>query len=432
MKFSSHPARMILTLMLVPMFMLGGTANAAGHGYKTVYRFQGGSDGSLPIGVPAADKDGNLYGVTSDGGTNGWGTIFKLTAPQTRGGKWTKTVLYNATGQNQGYPCFITIDARGVLYGTGCGQETTGFIWELTPPLSGDGAWTYTVLYALNGHSDGSHPTGKVVFDGEGNLYGATVLGGDGCLPTSTCGTVFELKRPTKKGGKWHFQVLHTFTGQPDGAQPFAGVTFDATGNLYGTTWEGGSYGWGAVYRISPPKKKGQGWKETVLYSFDTANYDIISPEGPVAFDTSGNLYGTTPLGGDLNCQGGYGCGVVFELAPPREEIRAWTYTTLYEFQGSNDGIDPQGYMVFDSQENLYSTTYGGGKTLGGTAFRLSPSGGSWTETELHWFPENKKDGSEPAEGLTWGKWGDLYGVAPYGGGTGCYFGCGTVFELQP
>jgi len=121
---------------------------------------------------------------------------------------------------------------------------------------------------------------------------------------------------------------------------------------------------------------------------------------------------------------------------PSTQKDRAWTYATLYEFHGGNDGVDPQGYMVFDSRGNLYSTTYLGGKAQGGTTFRLSPSvlgSGSWMEAVLHWFPDNKKDGYEPEEGITWGKWGDLYGVT-LGGGTGCGQdgGCGTVFELQP
>ncbi len=428
MKLSRHPARMILTLILVPMlFMLADTANAAGQGYRTIYRFQGSSDGWLPLGVPAADKNGNLYGVTGDGGAYKLGTVYKLTAPQTRGGKWTKTVLYNFASNEGGYPGSVVLGQDGNLYGHAFSRN----IFELTPPTSRDGAWKYALLYTLN-PNDGGSIAGSLVFDAAGNLYGAAELGGDlNCGNSAGCGTVFELKRPTTKGGKWHFNVLHTFTGTPDGAQPFAGVTFDRGGNLYGTTWEGGSYGWGAVYRVSPPKKKGQGWTETVLYSFDTGNYDIITPEGPVAFDTSGNLYGTTPLGGDLNCQGGYGCGVVFELAPPSEGDGSWTYATLYAFQGGNDGIAPQGYMVFDPTGNLYSTTGegGGGTGYSGIAFRLTQAmqlGAAWGETVLHRFQADA--GGGPNEGLTWGKWGNLYGVT-LGGGPSYY---GTVFEVRP
>ena len=433
MKARSHPHQLVLELVAFSfLFSIGSVASALGQSYRTIYRFQGGDDGWEPFSVPAVDKDGNLYGATFDGGTYKWGTIFKLTAPRTRSGKWVKTVLYNFTGGNDGGdPSSLVFGNNGDLYGVSFDHDR---IFRLTPPKSRGGVWTYAVLYSLNETTDGEAIQGKLALDAAGNLYGATELAGDPGCAQEGCGTVFELKRPLTKNGKWHFQVLHTFTGTPDGEEPFAGVTFDQKGNLYGTTWKGGANGWGTVYRLAPPKKNGQGWTEAVIYSFDESNEDIISPEGPVAFDSSGNLYSTTPLGGDLNCQGGNGCGVVFELAVPAQKGGVWTYSTLYAFDGS-DGNQPVGYMVFDNKGNLYSTTYLGGEEQGGTAFRLSPTtgGGAWTETLLHWFPDGNKDGYEPAEGLTWGKWGYLYGVAPDGGGTDCLgYGCGTVFELHP
>jgi len=172
-----------------------------------------------------------------------------------------------------------------------------------------------------------------------------------------------------------------------------------------------------------------------VLYSFDTTNSDIISPQGPVGFDSSGNLYGTTPTGGDLNCESGYGCGVVFELAAPSEKDGPWSYATIYESKAAVTELTPK-VAWFSTQGNLYSTTVVGGQGQAGTAFQLSPStpaSAAWTETVLHWFPDNKKDGYDPVGGLTWGKWGDLYGVTWLGGGTGCQgYGCGTVFEVRP
>ena len=167
MKVPRCPRKLILALLTFSVFvLLGSAASAQGQGYRTIYRFQGGSDGWEPFAVPAVDKDGNLYGATFNGGTYNWGTIFKLTAPQTRSGKWVKTVLYNVTSQNQGYPCSVTIDARGTLYGTGCSQETTGFIWQLTPPRSNDGAWTYAVLYSF-GSDNGILPQGNLIFDAQ-------------------------------------------------------------------------------------------------------------------------------------------------------------------------------------------------------------------------------------------------------------------------
>jgi hypothetical protein len=226
--------------------------------------------------------------------------------------------------------------------------------------------------------------------------------------------------------------VLHAFTGPPDGDSPFAGVTLDQGGTVYGTS-AGGSLGYGAVYRVSPPTKKGS-WTETVVYSFDAGTNMGTGPGGPVTFDGSGNMYGTTLFGGDLNCSGGAGCGVVFELSP--QAGGTWTYANLYSFQGGNDGEEPAGYIAIDSKGSLYSTTkYGGGnqQEYSGIAFRLSPpeqKGGAWTETVLHRFKVPTEGGDN--SGLIWGRWGDLYGVT-YLGGTGCQGnGCGTVFELQP
>lgn len=427
-------AHAFVTLSVMVAF--GDFAQARGRAYRIIYDFgQGSSDGWWPIGVPAVDKNGDLYGTTAQGGAENNGTIFKLSAPETRGGVWRETILHNFAGGSGGWPVSHVFGQDGSLYGFALGNNmpVCGFIWKLTPPAFGDGVWTYAVLYTLNGTSDGCLPQGNPVFDAQGNLYGSTELGGDlSCLNGQSCGTVFELKRPATKSGKWHFKVLHTFTGKPDGAQPFAGVTFDQKGNLYGTTFNGGSYDGGSVYRMGPPKKKGPGWTETVIYSFDGTN-NIMRPEGPVTFDGSGNLYGTTPTGGDLNCDGGYGCGVVFELATPTEENGDWTYATLYAFTGGSDGSnggDPSGKLVFDAKGNLYGTAPTG-YTFAGTVFRLGPptnGDGQWTETTLHGFTDRNGDGGVPVD-VTWGKWGDLYGVTYEGG---LCLGCGTVYEVRP
>ena len=213
---------------------------------------------------------------------------------------------------------------------------------------------------------------------------------------------------------------------------PFDDIAFLRPPYLYGTTNYGGTFGYGTVYRVSPPAQKGGQWTETVPYSFDPGTNMGASAEGPVTFDGSGNMYGTTAFGGDLNCQGGFGCGVVFELSP--QQGGTWTYANLYSFQGGNDGLVPTGFIVVDSQGSLYSTTqFGGGQSDGGTAFKLSPpqqEGETWTETTLHSFKAPASGGANG--GLIRGKWGDLYGVT-YLGGTGCPTqGCGTVFELQP
>jgi len=431
MKLRRQSGRGIFTLALVAVVLLGGVTRVWGQAYRVIYEFgHSYSDGWFPVGVPAVAKNGDLYGVTNGGGTTIYGTVFKLTAPRTRGGTWRKTVLYDFPGGKRGGPVLVVIGPDGNLYGVDSAQS----VFELKAPTSRDGAWKYVLLYALNGTSDGADVQG-LTFGADGNLYGAAGLGGDLGCGHGGCGTVFELKRPAQQGGKWRFRVLYTFDGSGgNGAEPFAGVTFDQKGNLYGTTNYGGTFGYGVAYRLTPPAEKGQSWTETVLYSFDRSNNIGSSPQGPVIFDSAGNLYGTTALGGDLNCQAGFGCGVIFELSPRAETGGAWNYAALRAFQGGDDGIDPTGYIVFDSAGNLYGTTQSGGQTNGGTVYRLSraASGGpAWMESVLHRFTGSNGDGAVP-NGLTWGKWGNLYGVTGEGG-TGCQrLGCGTVFEVRP
>jgi uncharacterized repeat protein (TIGR03803 family) len=436
MELSTHPssvAPVLATIAAVVIF--AGVAQARDGAYRVLYQFgQSTQDGWWPVGAPAVAKNGDLYGVTIAGGTYDWGTVFKLTAPRNPSGAWTETRLYDFPSQNQEFPTSLVIGKDGTLYGAGGGPNTRGFIFRLTPPVSRDGPWTYGVLYTLKSSADGSAIQGNLVFDDKGNLYGATELGGDlNCGMNDGCGTAFELIRPTTKGGKWHFKVLYTFKGKPDGVQPFAGLVFDQRGSLYGTTNYGGTFGYGVVYRLTPPKEKGHAWTETVLFSFDRSSNVGCDPGAPLIFDNLGKIYGTTGSGGDLNCQAGYGCGVAFQLAPPSKTGGTWIYTTLYAFQGGNDGINPEGYGVFDERGNLYGVTEEGGAAGGGTAYNLRPpresAAGAWTETVLHRFSGSNGDGALPGGGLTWGKWHDLYGFTSEGGT--CQ-GCGTAFELRP
>src|SRR5271170_1470431 len=251
-------ARIALLATLAALGMLGGTATAEGGAYRVIHNFKGNpNDGWGPMGVPVVAMDGDLYGVTVGGGTNDLGTVFRLTAPQSHGGTWKETVLYNFTSGGDGQT--LTSLARGedgTLYGAGYNDVSgLSLIFRLRPPGNGD-AWQYDVLYTFNNDSDGINPQG-IALDTQGNIYGATGAGGDLSCPAGYglgCGLVFELKRPTKKGGKWAFSVLYAFTGPPDGVGPAAGVTLDQEGNVYGTS-AGGVYGYGAVYRVSPPAK---------------------------------------------------------------------------------------------------------------------------------------------------------------------------------
>jgi len=234
--------KLALTLAtLLAINMLGGLADAQDGGYRIIHDFgQRAHDGWDPIGLPAVAKNGDLYGVTFGGGLYNWGTVFKLTAPQSQSGIWAETKLHDFPSLNQEFPTSLIIGQDGALYGAGGGPSTRGFIFRMTPPSARNRQWIYDVLYTLKSRYDGSAIQGNLVFDAQGNLYGATELGGDAYCEQVGCGNVFELQRPTRRGGKWHFKVLHTFTGKPDGAEPFAGVTFDDKHNLYGTTFRGG------------------------------------------------------------------------------------------------------------------------------------------------------------------------------------------------
>jgi uncharacterized repeat protein (TIGR03803 family) len=427
MKFSRSLAKLPLAfLTLVASVVLTNTTSAADHGYRTIYRFKGGNDGWDPLSIPTVDKDGNLYGTTARGGADDNGTIFKLSAPQTAGGVWKKTILYNFTGGNDGgWPVEMFFGQDGNLYGVSFDYDR---IFRLSPPTSHGGTWKYTVLYTLNQTTDGSAIQG-IALDAEGNLFGATAsVGNAGCDQHGYgCGTVFELERPATEGGKWHFRVLYAFTHNAAGAQqPVAGVTFSRRGNLFGAAG-GGTYGYGTIYRLVRPTKKGNRWAEGVLYSF----YDPIAvPFGPVTFDKERrqNLYGTAAIGGNNDCGG------VFELSPPAKKGGDWPYATLYIFTGQKDGCYQGGFadgnLVLDRSGNIYGTTPDG-YVNAGSVFRLNPPKNGvkqWTETTLHSFADKNGDGGVPT-GVTWGKWGDLYGVTMEGG---ICLGCGTVYEVRP
>ncbi|HXR17210.1 MAG TPA: choice-of-anchor tandem repeat GloVer-containing protein [Terriglobales bacterium] len=303
----------------------------------------------------------------------------------------------------------------------------------LPAAVSAFAASTEKVLYSFKDNgTDGSSPYGSLVFGADGSLYGTTTVGG----AYGNFGTVFELV-PTK-GGTWTEKVLHSFNknGQ-DGYSPFAGLIFDAAGNLYGTTVVGGTSsncnsgnlaGCGTVFQLTPGTNGN--WTETVLLSFDKTD-----GEGPSALTlgTDGNLYGTTSAGGENDG------GTVFQLVPGAGG--AWTDTVLYNFCGGNcqNARDPVAGVIFDVAGNLYGTTSMGGHKPccdAGTVFELTPGTGGWTETLLYSFElDDFKNGDEPYAGLMFDASGNLYGTTRQGGAyrKPCGgAGCGTVFQLVP
>ncbi len=291
-------------------------------------------------------------------------------------------------------------------------------------------AWADThekVLFNFN-RTDGAYTFAGLIFDAAGNLYGTTVGGGTYayCSDGYGCGTVFELT-PTAGGG-WTEQVLYNFGNGTDGVNPYDGLIFDAAGKLYGTTPNGGTYGYGTVFELTPTESGG--WTETVLHSFcsQTDCTDGEAPQAGLIFDTLGNLYGSTTAGGTYTSNCNYGCGTVFELTPTGGG--AWTEQVLHSFGNGTDGYYPFAGLIFDAAGNLYGTTWAGGTYGWGTVFELTPTGGGWTETVLHSFNDNGTDGILPEAGLIFDAIGNLYGTTPSGGAEGEYGG--TVFELTP
>jgi uncharacterized repeat protein (TIGR03803 family) len=259
------------------------------------------------------------------------------------------------------------------------------------------GSWTEEILHSFDINAgDGQSPQGALVMDSAGNLYGVTPLGGGRKL-----GIVYELT--PEAGGSWKEKIIHTFVGGSDGRSPQAGLIIDKKGNLYGTTYQGGTgtncgaFACGTVFELSP--KTGGGWTEKILYSFKGGTGDGQNPAASLLMDSAGNLYGTTVAGGT---GGSVNSGTVFKLSP--NGSGGYTETVLHSFtSGGTDGCNPFAGLVLDSKGNLYSTTGAGGTYGFGTVFELSPgSKGKWTETILHSFGASGDGG--PLRHDLWGR----------------------------
>lgn len=338
------------------LLVIGAAQNAQAQTYSILHNFTStGGDGADPHAGLIMDKAGDLYGTTLYGGSS-----------------------------------------------TNCGIDGCGTVFRLDP--SGN----ETVLYNFtNSNGDGANPHAGLIMDSSGNLYGTTMNGG-----TSGYGTVFEL---VNSSGNYSETVLHSFGGS-DGANPWAGLITDSSGNLYGTTTNGGTSGYGTVFELV---NSSGNYSETVLHSF--ALGDGAHPFGGLIRDLSGNLYGTAESGGNVSLNNGYGYGTVFKVDT------FGNFTVLHNFSGA-DGSAPLAGLIMDSSGNLYGTTAGGGASVYyGTALELDAAG---NEIVLHSFTGGS-DGAFPYAGLTLDPSGNLYGMTEVGGSfSNCTGGCGTVFGL--
>jgi uncharacterized repeat protein (TIGR03803 family) len=391
-----------ILVLLAMIFILPARAAAASQ-YKVLHTFTGGKDGGSPD-MLIFDAAGNLYGTAGGGTGEGNGTVFEL-VPNSDG-SWTENTLYTFCSLKNCTDGFapngaLAFDPAGNLYGTAeeGGDSDWGVVFELTPHTGGQ--WTEAVLYSFKGGTDGKSPDG-VIFDATGNLYGTTREGG-----TSGYGTVFKLT--PNSDGTWTESILYNFcslTNCTDGLSA-DDLTFDQSGNLYGTTPAGGvgcnGDGCGVVYQLKP--NSNGSWTEIVLYSF-TGAADGATPFSGVTFDAAGNLYGTTTNGGNLKCinEGIPGCGVVFQLKPNSDG--SWTESVLHNF-ADHPASRPTSRLLFDESGNLYGTTSDGGSANAGTVFKIAPnSDGRWAFKVLHVFAG--KPASSPNSLIE--KTGNFYG----------------------
>jgi uncharacterized repeat protein (TIGR03803 family) len=410
---------------------------------RVIYNFQGApTDGYFPNGGLIRDAQGNLYGTTVGGGLYANGTVFEL-KPKAGGG-WTEVILYNFANSPDGaYPNGLVFDKAGNLYGStyyggSNASLSTGIVYELSPPATGQTEWTETVLWDFSAEdfAAGSNPTGPLVFDAKGNLYGtaATGGGGDGAYCGDPgCGSIFQLQPPAVSGGAWTLYDIHDFLVSPntDGIAP-QGVIVTPAGTIYGDTvsgaqwFQGQGYGplSGTVFRLRPPKSGNGQWTETILATFGTPTTNGVQPYG-MTLGKNGSLY-LAMFGG-----GAFNDGAIIQLSPPVSGT-TWTETVLHNFTGGADGTAPLGAPFLDTAGNLYATAVRGGtnqcvgSTSGcGTFIKLTPQGAEHTL-----FQFSQTQGYGPRGSLLLQN-GFLIGGAQLGGNS-AGSGAGTIYQVKP
>ncbi|HEY5049248.1 MAG TPA: choice-of-anchor tandem repeat GloVer-containing protein [Rhizomicrobium sp.] len=409
--------------------------------FETLYQFQGGSEGEYPEAGLAADAKGKLFGTTFGAlgaGVPGkvcsksCGTLYDFNGVGVTG-------KYSFQGGSDGaFPAGDLFVQGGLIYGTtefggksACGGLGCGTAFTIATNGTGDNVFPFCdVDYPQCGNGALPH-AGPIVVNGI--AYGTTTLGGSssGYLCDSNfegCGTVYKITSDLQE------TVLYSFCSQSnctDGAVPFGKLLMDSSGDLYGTTQFGGEYSQGTVFKLAPDGTY------TVLYSFcsNPAAYcpDGSVPEAGLVADSAGNLYGTTTYGGGMmSCYGVPGCGVIFKLT---QSGGVWTEAAIHAFQGGSDGMLPQSTLVADGAGNLYGTTLkgGGGQYCAnqtrycGTVFRLASNG---TYSVIYSFATQKggHDGGQPEGTLLWQS-PYLYGVTRVKGDHACT--CGTLFRIN-
>jgi uncharacterized repeat protein (TIGR03803 family) len=401
---------------LISIFLLSVSDHPARAAtFKIIHDFSGGSDGKLPSWAPTLGPGGKLFGSTLGGGNSQGGVVYQLSP--NNDGTWDETILhsFDFATEGDGLARGVVLDAQANLYGTtadggpggsgtvfelsssdsslsllyalggdvrlvlsetgdiyaplGPGDYKAGAVGELSPDA---GSWTYTALYSFCAHPpqcpDGDLPSAPLIWDTSGNLYGTTL---DGGVQPPTCGQplgcgVVFQLSPTRNN-TWAYHLIHSFgTIAGDGQAPAGGLVRDRFGGLYGATSYGGPNFLNGTIYKLMPSTTGRGWKESVIYTFPDCSQGC-SPYDELAVDKAGNLYGVAN-GGNTSCFGA-SCGVVYRLSLQRNG--SWKYSVLHKFSGS-DGAAPNGVIV-GTDGNLYGTAEFGGDNNLGVAFEITP-----------------------------------------------------------
>ena len=422
----------VALLLIVPSLSPPAVAQT----YQVIHSFVGAGGGDWPWSKLTIGPGGHMYGTTLFGGNNkafdcyyGCGIVYDI---HQHNGSWDFTTLHEflineGTNPHSG----VTIGTDGALYGvtlTGgkqysdCDVAGCGTVYKLQPPPNAPpnatAPWNLSVLYYFTGgNNDGGDPTTPLVLDQNGDMYGANGGGPD------NCGLVFQLSR---SGGSWNFSEIYNSFYCPDGDAGIdpGGMLVDNQGNLYGVTGNGGHLscpysadGCGTVFKLTPTDG---GWVESTLYEFN-APTDGAYPDGLV-MDAAGNLYAGTETGGPN------GGGTVWELSPSGG---GWNFQVLHSFTSTENIAGVVGRLVRDGGGSLYGVTMAEGQNGYGNVFKLTPSNGSWTYTDLHDFCADGYpcvDGAAPLAGPTLDSNNNLFGTTYYGGDSSF----GTIWEITP
>jgi uncharacterized repeat protein (TIGR03803 family) len=386
--------RLLLAFVVLPAIIAVQRMEA--QTFSVIHDFTGGADGANPLNGLLLNSKGLMYGTASAGGAYNSGLVYKV------GPKGRETVVYNFKGGADGAnpESFLIQDKAGNLYGTtyAGGASNNGAVFKIEGTKE-------TVLYSFGAQSnDGYAPEAGLALDAYGNLYGTTTDGG-----LYSGGTVFELI--PSKSGSWTENILYNFGEGTDGSTPVAGVTLDASGNLYGTTSTGGEYGYGRVFEL----KKASSWSEAVIHDFENLD-DGATPYAGLIPGPAGVFYGAATDGGSA------GGGTVFQLTPSEG---SWNFSVIESINGWGISGSFRNVMV-DSAGTIYATTHCDGVNVAGTVYQLVPANGNWNYTQLYTFTGGD-DGLYSFSNLVL-RDGKLYGTTKQGG----TYGKGVIFEVTP